>query len=180
MSKQIKLTANGIGGDVQLMDIYHTAPLTASYLISSSVTPAQLTGSGLVFEVADDVTSFWAYATTGSCLGFSGSITSSIYSPNTRYMSFNASGSNENGTIEMDSPFTINATTSSFTASVNFATFTQAPVTATSHTYPDDQFEGWYYSPTSSTPFSVSPTLTLTLNTFTGSDDFYAFFVDKA
>ena len=45
MSKQIKLTANGIGGDVQLMDIYHTAPLTASYLISSSVTPAQLTGS---------------------------------------------------------------------------------------------------------------------------------------
>ena len=56
MPKQVKLTAQNIGTDVQLMDIYHTAVLTGSNLISSSVTPAQLTGSGITFTVADDVT----------------------------------------------------------------------------------------------------------------------------
>ena len=178
MPKQVKLTANNIGSDVQLMDIYHTAVLTGSNLISSSVTPAQLTGSGITFTVEDDVTTFFAYAATGSCLGQSGSVTASVYSPNTRYLSFFASGSNENGTIEMDSPFTINATTSSFTASVNFNIYSQATVTATSHTYPDDQFQGWYYSNTSSAAFFTGSTLTLTLNTFTGSDDIYAFFAD--
>lgn len=178
MPKQIKLTANNIGGDVQLMDIYHTAVLTGSNLISSSVTPAQLTGSGITFTVADDVTTFFAYAATGSCLGQSGSVTASVYSPNTRYLSFFASGSNENGTIEMDSPFTIAATTSSFSSSVNFSIYSQATITATSHTYPDDQFQGWYYSNTSSAAFFTGSTLTLTLNTFTGSDDIYAFFAD--
>ena len=145
MPKQIKLTATGIGADVTLVDIYHTAVLTGSNLISSSINPDILTGSGLTFTVADDVTSFWAYSPTGSCFGASGSVTASVYTPNTRYLSFNASGSNENGTIEMDSPFTITATTSSFTASVNFNIYTQATITATSHTYPDDQFQGWYY-----------------------------------
>lgn len=178
MPKQIKLTATGIGADVTLVDIYHTAVLTGSNLISASINPDILTGSGITFTVADDVTSFWAYSPTGSCFGASGSVTASVYTPNTRYLSFNASGSNENGTIEMDSPFTITATTSSFTASVNFNVYTQATVTATSHTYPDDQFQGWYYSNTSSAAFFTGSTLTLTLNTFTGSDDIYAFFAD--
>ena len=178
MPKQIKLTAQNIGTDVQLMDIYHTAVLTGSNLISSSVTPAQLTGSGITFTVEDDITTFFAYAATGSCLGQSGSVTASVYSPNTRYLTFFGSGSNENGTIEMDSPFTITATTSSFSASVNFSIYSQATITATSHTYPDDQFQGWYYSATSSAAFFTGSTLTLTLNTFTGSDDIYAFFAD--
>jgi len=178
MPKQIKLTAQNIGTDVQLMDIYHTAVLTGSNLISSSVTPAQLTGSGITFTVEDDITTFFAYAATGSCLGQSGSVTASVYSPNTRYLTFFGSGSNENGTIEMDSPFTITATTSSFSASVNFSIYSQATITATSHTYPDDQFQGWYYSATSSAAFFTGSTLTLTLNTFTGSDNIYAFFTD--
>ena len=178
MPKQIKLTAQNIGTDVQLMDIYHTAVLTGSNLISSSVTPAQLTGSGITFTVEDDITTFFAYAATGSCLGQSGSVTASVYSPNTRYLTFFGSGSNENGTIEMDSPFTITATTSSFSASVNFSIYSQATITATSHTYPDDQFQGWYHSATSSAAFFTGSTLTLTLNTFTGSDNIYAFFTD--
>ena len=178
MPKQVRLSASAIGGDIDTLDIYHTAILTGSNLISSSVTPAQLTGSGIIFTVEDDVTTFWAYSPTGSCIGHSGSVTASVYSPSTRYFTFFASGSNENGTIEMDTPFTINATTSSFTASVNFATFPQATITATSHTYPDDQFQGWYYSSTSSAAFFTGSTLTLTLNTFTGSDDIYAFFAD--
>jgi len=178
MSKLIKLTATGIGSDVTLVDIYHTAVLTGSNLISSSVNPDILTGSGISFTVADNVTSFWAYSPTGSCLGSSGSVTASVYSPNTRYLSFFGSGSNENGTIEMDSPFTITATTSSFTSSVNFSIYTQATVTATSDTYPDDQFQGWYYSNTSSAAFFTGSVLTLTLDTFTGSDDIYAFFTD--
>ena len=178
MPKQVKLTAQNIGTDVQLMDIYHTAVLTGSNLISSSVTPAQLTGSGITFTVEDDITTFFAYAATGSCLGQSGSVTASVYSPNTRYLTFFGSGSNENGTIEMDSPFTITATTSSFSASVNFSIYSQATITATSHTYPDDQFQGWYYSATSSAAFFTGSTLTLTLNTFTGSDNIYAFFTD--
>tara|TARA_B100001559_G_C16474208_1_gene610537 strand:+ start:360 stop:896 length:537 start_codon:yes stop_codon:yes gene_type:complete len=177
MSKIVKLNAVSIGGDIDVVDIYHTS-ITGSNLISSSVTPAQLTGSGLLFEVADDVTTFWAYAPTGSCFGASGSVTASVYSPNTRYFTFFASGSNEEGTIEMSSPTTINATTSSFTASVNFNDFASATVVATSHTYPDDQFQGWYYSSTSSAAFATGSTLTLTLNTFTGSDDIYAFFAD--
>ena len=78
----------------------------------------------------------------------------------------------------MDSPFTITATTSSFTSSVNFSIYTQATVTATSDTYPDDQFQGWYYSNTSSAAFFTGSVLTLTLDTFTGSDDIYAFFTD--
>ena len=48
MSKLIKLTATGIGSDVTLVDIYHTAVLTGSNLISSSVNPDILTGSGTV------------------------------------------------------------------------------------------------------------------------------------
>ena len=179
MPKQIKLTATGIGADVTLVDIYHTAVLTGSNLISSSINPDILTGSGLTFTVADDVTSFWAYSPTGSCFGASGSVTASVYTPNTRYLSFNASGSNENGTREMDSPFTITATTSSFTASVNFIDYAYASVQANEPTYPTDQFQGWYYSNDRSNAFSTSPTLTLTNTTFTGSDVIYAYFKDE-
>jgi len=177
MSKKIHLTGIEIGGDIDVVDIYHTA-ITASNLISASVSASALTGSGISFIVEDSVTEFFAYASGGLCVGTSGSITASVYVPGTRYFTFNTSGSDEGGTIEMSSPFTIAPTTSSFTASVNFNTYASTTVVATGVTYPDDQFQGWYYSPTSSTAFATGSTLTLTLSTFTGSDDIYAFFKD--
>ena len=178
MSKQVKLTGIELGGDIETVDIYHTA-ITHSNLISASVSASVLTGSGVTFTVEDSVTTFFAHVSGGLCVGTSGSITASVYSPSTRFFTFSTSGSDEGGTIEMSSPFTIAATTSSFTASVNFNVYPSATVVATGQTYPDDQFQGWYYSPTSSTAFATGSTLTLTNTTFTGSDDIYAFFKDS-
>ena len=178
MSKLVNLTSTLLGADVSTVSIYHTS-ITASNLISASIDKNLLTGSGITFEVEDNVTEFYAYADSGSCLGFSGSVAASVYSPNTRHFTFYTSGSvDEGGSIEMISPFTIGPTTSSFTASVNFLTFATATVEANSGTYPQDTFLGWYYSTTSSAAFFTGSTLTLTKTTFTGSDDIYAFFKD--
>ena len=178
MSKLVKLTATTLGSDVSTVSIYHTS-VTASNLISSSIDKNLLTGSGITFEVADNITTFYAYADSGSCVGFSGSVTASAYSPNTRYFEFFTSGSvDEGGSIDMTSPFTIGPTTSSFTANVNFLTYASTTIDANSGTYPQDTFQGWYYSATSSTPFFTGSTLTLTNTTFTGSDDIYAYFKD--
>lgn len=177
MPKLVKLVGTEIGGDIDTVDIYHTS-ITSSNLISSSVSASLLTGSGVTFEVADSVTTFYAYVSGGLCLGASGSVTASVYSPNTRYLSFDVSGSDHDvGTIEMVSPFSIGPTASAFTASVNFNTYATATIEAQGGTYPNDVFTGWYYSG-SSTAFSTNSTLTLTLSTFTGSDDIYAYFTD--
>ena len=178
MSKLVNLTSTLLGADVSTVSIYHTS-ITASNLISASIDKNLLTGSGISFVVEDNITDFYAYADSGSCLGFSGSVTASVYSPNTRYFTFFTSGSvDEGSSIEMSSPFTIVPTTSSFTASVNFLTYASAKVEANSGTYPQDTFQGWYYSPTSSTAFFTGSTLTLTNTIFTGSDDIYAYFKD--
>ena len=178
MSKLVNLTATTLGSDVSTVSIYHTS-VTASNLISSSISKNLLTGSGINFEVADNITTFFAYADSGSCLGFSGSVTASVYSPNTRYLSFLTSGSvDEGASLDMTSPFTIGPTTSSFSSSVNFLTYASATVDANSGTYPQDTFQGWYYSATSSNAFFTGSTLTLTKTTFTGSDAIYAYFKD--
>ena len=178
MSKLVNLTATILGVDVTTVSIYHTS-VTASNLISSSIDKNLLTGSGISFVVEDNITDFYAYSDSGSCLGTSGSVTASVYSPNTRYFTFTTSGSvDEGGSIEMVSPFTIGPTTSSFTAAVNFLTYASATVEANSGTYPNDTFLGWYYTTTSSAAFYTGSTLTLTNTTFTGSDDIYAFFKD--
>lgn len=177
MSKQVKLTGLQIGGDINTVDIYHTS-ITPGNLISSSVSASLLTGSGVTFTVEDDVTTFLAFVSGGVCFGTSGSVTASVYSPNTRYFEFSISGSNvDAGTIEMISPFSINPTQSPFTASVNFLDYASATVKATPGTYPNDTFVGWYYSG-SSTLITTNTTLTLTLSTHTTSDDFVAFFRD--
>lgn len=177
MSKLVNLVCTTLGPDVGLVHIYHTA-VSASNLISSSISASLLTGSGINFTVEDDVTKFIAYSPSGICAGETGSITASVYSPNTRYLHFFTSGSDEGGTIEMTTPFTVDPIATDFTASVNFTVYSSATVEATAGTYPDDIFQGWYYSTTSSAPFATGSTLTLTLNTFTGSDDIYAFFKD--
>lgn len=176
MSKLVNLVCTTLGPDVGVVDVYHTS-ITGSNLISSSISASLLTGSGINFTVDDDITTFLAYSNSGVCLGSSGSVTASVYLPNTRYLEIFTSGSDE-GTVEMDSPFDIDPVTTNFTASVNFAVFASATIVATAGNYPNDAFQGWYYSTTSSAAFETSPTLTLTLDTFTGSDDIYAFFKD--
>lgn len=177
MPKKIVLTGLDIGGDISTVDIYHTS-ITASNLISASVSASILTGSGISFIVEDSVTDFFAKCNDGGfCQDATGSISASVYSPNTRYLEFSTSGSDQGGSIEMAYPFTIGPVTSSFTASVNFLTYAYASVEANSSTYPTDQFQGWYYSG-SSTLLTTNSTLTLTNTTFTGSEKIVAFFKD--
>lgn len=177
MPKKIVLTGLDIGGDISTVDIYHTS-ITASNLISASVSASILTSTGISFIVEDSVTDFFAKCNDGGfCQDASGSISASVYSPNTRYLDFSTSGSDEGGSIEMTYPTTIPATTSSFSASVNFLTYAYANVEANNSVYPDDQFQGWYYSG-SSTLLSTNPVLTITKTTYTGSDSFVAFFKD--
>jgi len=177
MSKLVKLTGIELGGDIDTVEIYHTS-ITASNLISSSVSASVLTGSGVTFVVEDSVTEFFCYVSGGACLGTTGSITASVYSPSTRYFTFGVSGSNiDTGSVEMISPFSIGPTQTTFTASVNFNTYASATVEAYAGTYPNDTFVGWYYSG-SSTQLQTDRTLTLTNTTFTGSDDIVAYFLD--
>lgn len=176
MPKLVKLTGD-IGGGVSFVDIYHTS-VSPSNLISSSISSSVLINTGITFTVNDDVTTFLAYASGGFCDGSTGSVTASVYSPSTRHLKVYTSGSDEGGSVEMTYPFIRTSTTTQFSASVNFNTYPNATIVASSATYPDDQFVGWYYSPTSSTAFSTNSTLTLTLNTFTGSDNIYAYFSD--
>lgn len=178
MGKVIRLNTTSLGGDIESVDIYHTS-ITGSNLISASVPAPLLTGSGVTFVVEDDVNTFWAYVSGGVCNETTSSVTASAYSPNTRYFTFYTSGSDEGGSIEMTYPTAIAATTSSFTASVNFIDYAYASVQANEPTYPTDQFQGWYYSNDRSNAFSTSPTLTLTNTTFTGSDVIYAYFKDE-
>ena len=179
MAKVIRLNTTSIGGDIENVDIYHTT-ITGSNLISASVSSSLLTGSGITFVVEDNVNTFWAYVSGGLCAETTSSITASTYSPNTRYFTVYTSGSDEGGSVEMIYPSTIAATTSSFTSSVNFIDFAYATIQANEVTYPNDQFQGWYYSNDRASAFSVSPTLTLTNSTFTGSDVIYAYFKDEA
>ena len=177
MGKLIKLVGTELGGDIDTLDIYHTS-ITPSNLISASVSASVFTSSGVTFEVDDSVTDFYAFVSGGLCANSSGSITSSVYTLGTRYFTFNVSGSDHDvGTIEMLTPFSIGPTASLITASVNFNTYATATIEAVGGTYPNDVFQGWYYSG-QSTAFYTGSTLTLTLNTFTGSDDIVAFFED--
>lgn len=178
MPKLVKLNGTELGGDIEEVDIYHTS-ITPSNLISSSVNANDFSSSGVSFVVEDTVTTFLAFVSGGLCFGTSGSVTASVYSPNTRYFEFSISGSNiDTATIEMISPTAVAPTQNTFTASVNFLDYSSATVRANEDTYPNDQFVGWYYKNTS-TQISSNSTLTLTLNTFTGSDDIVAFFKDN-
>ena len=68
MARVYKLYVTDIGGDVQTVDIYHTA-VTSSNLIEANVTASRLTsGSGVEITVEDDVDKFIAH------VGVSGSL----------------------------------------------------------------------------------------------------------
>ena len=178
MPKKVRIVGTSIGGDISTLDLYHTS-ITASNLITSSISASVMTGSGFIAEVPDSATIFYAYVSGGLCLGTTSSVTASAYSPATRYFTVYTSGSDEGSTVEMISPFSIGPTETSFTASFNTAVYSSATLQANQATYPDDQFVGWYYSSTSSAAFFTGSTLTLTSGSYTGSNNFYAFFRDS-
>lgn len=179
MSKVIKISATTIGDSISTLALYHTA-ITASNLLSASVSASVLTGSGATVTVEDNVTTFYAVCNDGGfCDGETVSLTVSLFNPTTRWFNFYTSGSDEGGSIEMTYPFTISATTSSFTASVDFTTYPNAVVEANDGAGFDDIFQGWYYSNSRNTSFSTSSIITLTDTTFTGSSTIYGWFKDR-
>ena len=179
MPKQIRLTGVQVGGDISTVDLYHTS-ITGSNLITANLSSSLLASPGIVVTVPDTATVFYAKCNDGGfCQDTTGSITASVYSPVTRYFTVNTSGSDGSGTVQINYPIAAGPSSTTLVQSVNFNDYPIFTIQANSATYPNDQFQGWYYSPSSSTPFSVSPTLSVTLNTYTDSDDFYAFFTDK-
>jgi hypothetical protein len=68
MARVYKLYVTDIGGDVQTVDIYHTA-VTSSNLIEANVTASRLiSGSGVEITVEDDVDKFIAHVGTSGSL----------------------------------------------------------------------------------------------------------------
>lgn len=169
MSKSITITGLDIGGDVTTLALYHTI-ITASNLITSSLTPAQLI-AGYTAEVPDGTTTIFAQCESGDCNERTGSVTFTPYSPNTRYFTVNSDG---NGAVNIVAPISDGPTTGSLSQDVNFTVYSQFVISATA-TYPIT-FDGWYDTPTGGSLVSTNNPLTITNETFTSTDDFYARF----
>lgn len=169
MSKRINITGVDIGGAVTTLALYHTA-ITASNLITSSLTPAQLI-AGYTAEVPDNVTTIFAECESGECNEKTGSVTFDTYNQNTRWFSVNSDGS---GTVSITFPISDGPTTGSLEQSVNFTVYSQFVISAAA-SYPIT-FDGWYTAPTGGSLVSTDNPLTITLSTHTSTDDFYARF----
>jgi len=165
MSRRVRITAQEVGGDIQTVEIYHTA-ITGSNLILSGITREQLF-LGVTATVPDDATVFLAQSTigVGPCYPETGSFTVDKYRPNQRYFTVEAG---TGGQVEQTAPFTI-ALTSSFSQSVNYNEYTSFNINA-SATYPYE-FEGWYTASGASAGALISTDnpLSITQYEFTGS-----------
>ena len=165
MSRRVRITAQEVGGDVQTVEIYHTA-ITASNLILSGVTREQLY-LGVTATVPDDATVFLAQSTigVGPCYPRSGSFTVAKYRPNQRYFTVEAG---TGGQVEQTVPF-ITAPTNAFSQSVNYNLYTSFNINA-STTYPYE-FDGWYTASGASAGALISTDnpLSITQYQFTGS-----------
>lgn len=175
MSKSIKLYAQSIGGDILSMSLYHTT-IAPSNLLAENITPAQLTGSGVVVQVDDDVTTFWALVSDdGQCTQVSSSFDTNIFRPNKRYFNVANSGSLTN-TVQIIAPVAAGPTTSSLEQTVNFINHSSFIIEA-SYVYPDyTAFLGWYDSEVGGNLISTNNPLTVTQDTFTTTDSFWARF----
>ena len=172
MPKVVRIQATEIGADVDLVSLYHTE-VSGSNLISSSLTADDL-ATGFLINVPDSVNEFYLRAENGACFDKTGSASVTPYSPNTRYFTVNSDG---DGTVEVSLPTPAGPTSGSITQSVNFVNHSFFVIDAAS-VYPI-QFDGWHDKPSGSagaTLLSTDYNLSITLNTFTGSDDFYAYF----
>lgn len=172
MSRRIRLQVSGsLGRDLTTVSIYHTE-VHADNLLTASITASEL-NAGILFDVGDSTSSFWAKSDDGKCLNTSQSITVASVG-NTRYFTVASDGE---GTVQINAPVSAAATTGSLSQVVNFNIHSVFTIEATA-TYPVT-FDGWYNKPSGSTgetQWSTDSTLTITNTTFTGSDGFYAYF----
>ena len=174
MSRKFRLTGTDLGDDLQNLQIYHTS-VTASNLLVASITSSVLSTSGVVVEVEDDVNTFWARSIDGDCNNRSGSLNIGVFQPNTRYFTVTSDG---DGFVSALLPDAITATSSSFTASVNYLVDSLFVIQA-NDTYPY-VFEGWYDAVSGSgTLISSASQLSIGQNDYTASltnNNIYAYF----
>lgn len=169
MSRSITINATQLGTDLSLMDFYHTE-VTGSNLLTSSITTAQLT-EGITLTAPDDATLFIAQCNTGKCRGVTGSVEVPLYSQSTRYFTVNSDGF---GTVSITAPISAGPSTTTLSQNVNFNIYPLFTITA-APVYPYT-FQGWYTAASGGTLISTNATLSVTLDTFTDTDDFYAIF----
>lgn len=169
MSRKVTLNATQLGSDLTLMDFYHTV-VTGSNLLTSSITTAQLT-EGITLTAPDDATLFIAQCVSGKCNNLTGSVEVPIYSQSTRYFTVNSDGF---GTVSITAPVSAGPSITTLSQSVNFNIYPLFTITA-APIYPYT-FQGWYTAASGGTLISTNATLSVTLDTFTATDDFYGIF----
>lgn len=177
MAKILNVTLPQVGGDITTVDIYHTA-ITASNLIQANVSASLLSGSGKNFTVDDSITTLFAQVNDGGeCQLTTGSDTSTLWGHQIRYLEVYSVGSSD-ATVEITSPITLGPTTTAISSSIDFRDYSTVVLTAdASPGYPEvSGFDGWYTAETGGTLHGTDNPITITLNTFTGSDEFYARF----
>lgn len=177
MPKLINVTLPQVGGDITTVNIYHTT-ITGSNLIAANISASLLSGSGINYTVDDNVNVILAQVEDGgSCNLTTGSISSSFWGHQIRYFDVHAVGSSD-ATVAITSPVSLGPSTGSLSASVDFRDFATAVFTADAAPgYPVvSSFDGWYTEETGGTLHGTNNPITVTLNTFTGSDQFYARF----
>ena len=176
MSKSIRISETGsIGFDLTLLEIYHTS-VTASNLIAS-VSASLFTGSaGIVIDnLPDEYTTFYAKCISGPCTGTTASLAViGNAKPGVRY--FNVGSTSTTSEVSIITPVVAGPSTSPevLEQTVNFNNVSSFNIQATPN-YPEE-FNGWYDAVESGSLWSTSSNLSITIDTFTGSDDFYAYF----
>jgi hypothetical protein len=145
MARVYKLYVTDIGGDVQNVDIYHTA-VTASNLIEANVTASRLiTGTGVEVTVEDDVNKFIAYVSGSDelCHLKSGSLTLNTVVKGVRYFEVAAFG---DGLVSSVNPPTIPS--QSFSQSIDYRIPGQMLTIKAECTSPTEVIGFYYDEPT--------------------------------
>ena len=172
MSRRIRLQVSGsLGADLTTVTIYHSE-VNIDNVLTASITASEL-NAGILFDVGDNTSSFWARSDDGVCLNTSQSVVVQNVG-NTRFFKVGAEGG---GTVQINAPISAGPSTGTLEQNVNFNIHSVFSIQANA-TYPTT-FDGWYNKPTGSvgeTRWSTEESLTITSTTFTGSDNFYAYF----
>ena len=175
MSRKYRITGFDLGEDIQNIEVYHTE-ITASNLLFGPVTRSLLTSPGFEVEVDDDINVFVARCIGGGCNLRTGSLQVN-YTPNTRLFNVHSDGE---GYVSSTLPTAIAQTTSSFSASVNYAVDSLFVIEADSSYIPGTSFEGWYNKASGSgTLISTGSQLAIGQNDYTSSfinDNIWAYF----
>lgn len=177
MSKVVKLYLAQVGGDITTVDLYHTS-IDPGNLIASSVSASLLEEPGISYTVEDSVDTFVAVVNDGGlCDLTSGSFSSTFFRPYVRYLDITAVGDND-CTVEFLYPFALGPSTGTLESEIDFRTYSYVTIKATANaTYPETAtFDGWYTQETGGSLVSTSAQLTITLDTYTQTDKFFARF----